>query len=139
MVLFLLTQKSTRPRSLSILNIGLMIFMATPVESLLRVVYFVSVIWSSWLIKSVRCCFFSSISKDCILSLGLCAADKRFFIDLGILNWWILPLSWTFGITFFVTKSYVPKNHTYLNICDRRLDRISLEKMYGYIPFSHIF
>ena len=31
--------------------------------------------------------FFSLMSKSSILSLGLCAMDKRFFIGLDKLNW----------------------------------------------------
>ena len=80
-------------RTWPILNIGLLISTIEPVESFLSVVYFVSVIGSSWLISSVRCCFFSSMSKDSKLSSGLCAEEKRFFIGLELLNWWVLPVA----------------------------------------------
>ena len=63
--------------------------------------------WSSWLISSGRCCFFSSMSKGSILSSGFCVADKRFFIGFIILNWWVLPLSLTICITLYVRTCYV--------------------------------
>ena len=67
MVLFLMTHKSTRPLSLPFLNTFLLIFMVTPVEFIIRAMYFVSVRGNSFLINSGRCCFFSSLSEECTL------------------------------------------------------------------------
>ena len=67
MVLFLLTQKSAPLSSLPILNTDLLIFTVTPVELIVRVMYFISMQGRSWLIIFGRCCFFSSLSEGSIL------------------------------------------------------------------------
>ena len=38
----------------------------------------------------------------------LSVPDKRFFIGLTILNWWVLPLSWTVGINYGVRTYFAP-------------------------------
>ena len=60
---------------------------------------------------------------------------RRFFIGLGILNCWVLSLCLTFGINFGVRTYFVPLNQICLNVCGLRSDRISLERICGYIPF----
>ena len=70
-VLFLMTQKSTWPRSLSILSTDLLIFKVTPVELIVMIMYFISLRGRSCLISSGRCSFFSSLSEGITLVFGI--------------------------------------------------------------------
>ena len=81
MVLFLMTRKSNQPRFLPNLNTGLLIFKVMPVELILRVMYFISLQWSSCLISSGRCCFFSSLSEGS--TLGSVSSGYEILYRLG--------------------------------------------------------
>ena len=75
--------------------------------------------------------------RQCLLAQ--CDPDTGFFIGLGILNWWVLSLSWTFGINFDVRICFALWKQIYLNACGLMSDQITREMICWFIPLRYVY